>query len=178
MRSSYLPVGLIRTCLSVLSVRVKVFECVLAQTQLHASPPHAPAPARQAAMERATPLPKGRTVLRPRGRAPAGEGVEGEYLSAVRRPCMPPPPPLTVLSAWEGCAPGAQRARAAAPRVQEQAGQYGLHAAAVQCRPPSGMRCADSRSSQGSGCVGLCAGPQGRRRRSPRSAVPLGTPST
>ena len=91
-------------------------------------------------MERATPLPKGRTVLRPRGRAPAGEGVEGEYLSAVRRPCMPPPPPLTVLSAWEGCAPGAQLARAAAPRVQEQAGQYGLHATAVQCRPPSGMR--------------------------------------
>eukprot|EP01048_Picozoa_sp_COSAG05_P036828 COSAG05_NODE_16812_length_338_cov_0.682008_1_plen_89_part_10 len=89
-------------------------------------------------MERATPLPKGRTVLRPRGRAPAGEGVEGEYLSAVRRPCMPPPPPLTVLSAWEGCAPGAQRAHAAAPRVQEQAGQCGLHATAVQCRPPSG----------------------------------------
>jgi hypothetical protein len=91
---------------------------------------------------------------------------------------MPPPPPSTVLSAWEGCAPGAQRARAAAPRVQEQAGQYGLHAVAVQCRHPSGMRCADSRRSQGSGCVGLCAGPQGRRRRSPRSAVLLGTPST
>jgi hypothetical protein len=39
---------------------------------------------------------------------------------------MPPPPPLTVLSAWEGCAPEAQLA-AVAPRVQEQAGQYGLH---------------------------------------------------
>ena len=129
-------------------------------------------------MERATPLPKGRTVLRPRGRAPAGEGVEGEYLSVVRWPCMPPPPPLTVLSAWEGCALGAQLARVVALRVQEQAGQYGLHAVAVQCRPPSGLRCADSRRSQGSGCVGLCAGPQGRRWRSPRSAVPLGTPST
>ena len=129
-------------------------------------------------MERATPLPKGRTVLRPRGRAPAGEGVEGEYLSVVRWPCMPPPPPLTVLSAWEGCALGAQLARVVALRVQEQAGQYGLHAVAVHCRPPSGMRCADSRRSQGSGCVGLCAGPQGRRWRSPRSAVPLGTPST
>ena len=96
-------------------------------------------------MERATPLPKGRTVLRPRGRAPAGEGVEGEYLSAVRRPCMPPPPPLTVLSAWEGCAPAAQRARVVALRVQEQAGQYGLHATAVQCRPTPGMRCAGPR---------------------------------
>ena len=155
----------------------KVFECPVTQTQLHASPPHAPPPARQAAMERATPLPKGRTVLRPCERAPAGEGVEGEYLSAVRRPCMPPPPPLTVLSAWEGCAPGAQLARVVALRVQEQAGQYGLHATAVQCRPSSGMRCADARRSQGSGCVGLCAGPQGRRWRSPRSVVPLGTPS-
>ena len=82
---------------------------------------------------------------------------------------MPPPPPLTVLSAWERCAPRAQRARAEAPWVQEQAGQYALHAVAVQCRPPPGMRCADSRRSQGSGCVGLCAGPQGRRWRSPRS---------
>ena len=99
-------------------------------------------------MERATPLPKGRTVLRPRGRAPAGEGVEGEYLSAVRRPCMPPPPPLTVLSAWERCAPWAQRARAEAPWVQEQAEQYALHVVAVQCLPPPGMRCADSRRSQ------------------------------
>ena len=81
-------------------------------------------------MERATPLPKGRTVLRPCERAPAGEGVEGEYLSAVRRPCMPPPPPLTVLSAWERCAPWAQRARAEAPWVQEQAEQYALHVVA------------------------------------------------
>jgi hypothetical protein len=40
---------------------------------------------------------------------------------------MPPPPPSTVLSAWEQWAPGAQRARAAALRVGEQAGQYGLH---------------------------------------------------
>ena len=150
----------------------------MTQTQLHASPPHAPPPARQAAMERATLLPKGRTVLRPCERAPAGEGVEGEYLSAVRRPCMPPPPPLTVLSAWERCAPWAQRARAEAPWVQEQAEQYALHVVAVQCLPPPGMRCADSRRSQGSGCVGLCAGPQGRRRRSPRSTVPLGTTST
>ena len=114
------------SCAHTHPVRVKVFECGVAQTQLHASPPHAPPPARQAAMERATPLPKGRTVLRPRGRAPAGEGVEGEYLSAVRRPCMPPPPPLTVLSAWEGCAPGAQLARAAAPEKVCQVYQVGI----------------------------------------------------
>eukprot|EP01047_Picozoa_sp_COSAG01_P034347 COSAG01_NODE_2575_length_7433_cov_10.052495_5_plen_168_part_00 len=57
------------------TVRVKVFECVLTQTQLHASLPHAPPPARQAAMERATQLPKGRTVLRPRtARARSGGG--------------------------------------------------------------------------------------------------------
>ena len=132
-------------CYDTHPVLMKVFECLVTQTQLHASPPHAPPPARQAAMERATPLPKGRTVLRPCERAPAGEGVEGEYLSAVRRPCMPPPPPSPVLSAWERGAPGAQRARAAAPRVGEQAGRYGLHAAAVQCRTPVGMGCAGSR---------------------------------
>ena len=160
------------------SVRIKVFECLVRQTQLHAFVAPRTSRGTPGGDGQGHPLPSCRTVLRPCGRTPAGEGVEGEYLSAVRRPCMPPPPPLTVLSAWERCAPGAQRARAEAPRLQEQAGQHGLHAVAVQCRPPSGMRCADSRRSQGSGCVGLCAGPQGRRRRSPRSAVPLGTPST
>ena len=74
-----------------------------------------------------------------------------------------------MLSASEGCAPRAQRARAAALRLQEQAGQYGWHAAAIQCRTPPGTGYAGSRRSRGSGCVGLCAGPQGRRWRSPRS---------
>ena len=79
------------------------------------------------------------------------------------------PFPWTMLSASEGCAPRAQRARAAALRLQEQAGQYGWHAAAIQCRTPPGTGYAGSRRSRGSGCVGLCAGPQGRRWRSPRS---------
>ena len=77
--------------------------------------------------------------------------------------------PWTMLSASEGCAPRAQRARAAALRLREQAGQYGWHAAAIQCRTPPGTGYAGSRRSRGSGCVGLCAGPQGRRWRSPRS---------
>ena len=79
------------------------------------------------------------------------------------------PFPWTMLSASEGCAPRAQRARAAALRLREQAGQYGWHAAAIQCRTPPGTGYAGSRRSRGSGCVGLCAGPQGRRWRSPRS---------
>ena len=69
-------------------------------------------------------------MFRPRERAPAGEGVMAECLSAAA--VLRWPFPWTMLSASEGCAPRAQRARAAALRLQEQAGQYGLHATAVQ----------------------------------------------
>ena len=56
------------------------------------------------------------------------------------------PFPWTMLSASEGCAPRAQRARAAALRLREQAGQYGWHAAAIQCRTPPGTGYAGSRT--------------------------------